>query len=118
MYPTLFNTPGLARFAEEIDAERNKFGDQRHPDGSGPTLGFLGRTIDQYVTVTRTVADRHNAADPAMTPWALILLEEVFEACAEADPTRLRAELVQVAAVCAAWVSDLDRRPAAAEAGL
>jgi hypothetical protein len=43
--------------------------------------------------------------------WALILLEEVYEALAEADPARLRTELIQAGAVIAAWVSDLDRRP-------
>ncbi|MFJ2863705.1 hypothetical protein [Kitasatospora sp. NPDC087314] len=39
MYPNLFTTPGLARVAEEIDAERARqiarWGDQRHPDGTG-----------------------------------------------------------------------------------
>ncbi|WP_051779349.1 hypothetical protein [Streptomyces sp. NRRL S-241] len=114
MYPSLFTTPGLGQFAEEVDAERGrqlqKFGDQRHPDGSGPTLGFLGRTIDEYVTVLKAAADRHNAHDPASTPWVLILLEEVFEAAAEDDRARLRAELIQAAAVIQAWVSDLDRR--------
>jgi hypothetical protein len=118
MYPSLFTTPGLATFAQELDAERGrqlaKFGDQRHPDGSGPTLGFLGRTIDEYVTVLKAAADRHNAEDPASTPWVLILLEEVFEAAAEDDRARLRAELIQAAAVIQAWVSDLDRRPPAA----
>ncbi|MFF4179652.1 hypothetical protein [Streptomyces sp. NPDC001750] len=37
-----------------------------------------------------------------------------MEALAEADPAKLRAELVHVAAVCAAWVSDIDTRPTAA----
>lgn len=42
--------------------------------------------------------------------WDLILLEEVFEALAEDDHDRLRAELVQVAAVVFAWIDDLDSR--------
>lgn len=110
-------TDGLAPFVTAVDNERQaqlaKWGDQRHPDGTGSTLGFLGRTIDEYVTVLKTAADRHNAHDPAATPWALILLEEVCEALAESDPAKLRAELVQSAAVIAAWISDIDRRPAA-----
>lgn len=45
-------------------------------------------------------------------------IEEVLEAFAEADPDRLRAELVQVAAVATKWIQALDRRsglPAAGE---
>lgn len=38
-----------------------------------------------------------------------ILLEEVYEALAEEDPTALRKELIQVAAVCVKWVEKLDR---------
>ena len=41
--------------------------------------------------------------------WDAILLEEVFEALAEADPVRRRAELVQVAAVAAAEIEAIDR---------
>jgi hypothetical protein len=48
--------------------------------------------------------------------WSLILGEEYGEACQAAlqhsssDPTDLRAELVQVAAVAVAWIDCLDRR--------
>lgn len=42
--------------------------------------------------------------------WRDILDEEVCEAFAETDPARVREELVQVAAVCAAWIEDIDRR--------
>lgn len=42
--------------------------------------------------------------------FALILLEEVAEAMAEADSDKLRAELVQVAAVAVKWIEALDRR--------
>lgn len=42
--------------------------------------------------------------------FALILLEEVAEAMAESDPDKLRAELVQVAAVAVKWIEALDRR--------
>jgi hypothetical protein len=55
-----------------------------------------------------------NHEDPV---WALILGEEFGEACQAAlqhsstDPTDLRAELIQVAAVAVAWVESMDRRP-------
>lgn len=42
--------------------------------------------------------------------WRLVLAEEVAEAFAETDRARLRAELIQVAAVAIAWVEDLDTR--------
>jgi hypothetical protein len=107
-YPRLFTTPGIGDFAEELDAERArqlaKWGDQRHPDGTG-------RPGD------RDAADRMRAAGQANGPeqdnWRDILAEEVAEAFAEVDPGLLRAELVQVAAVCAAWIRDIGRRPAA-----
>lgn len=41
-----------------------------------------------------------------------MLLEEVAEAFAESDDARLRAELVQVAAVAQAWIESIDRRSA------
>ncbi|SDI43397.1 ADP-ribose pyrophosphatase YjhB, NUDIX family [Nonomuraea jiangxiensis] len=43
--------------------------------------------------------------------WRHILAEEVLEAFAESDPDRLRAELIQAAAVAVKWVQSLDRRP-------
>ncbi|MFE5675083.1 hypothetical protein ACFQ7B_07665 [Streptomyces erythrochromogenes] len=106
MYPILFTTPGLAEFAGDVDAERGrqlaKFGDQKHPDGTGrPNLRFLAtRYRDQADLLIESEA----------ITWAAVLQEEVYEALAETDPAKLRAELIQVAAVCAAWVSDLDRR--------
>ncbi|WP_275558565.1 hypothetical protein [Streptomyces sp. 5-6(2022)] len=111
MYPTLFTTPGLRQFAEAIDAERQaqlaKWGDQRHPDGTGAeyyaAMADEARDICQHAAKYREVG----------APWALILLEEVYEALAETDPDKLRTELVQCAAVIQAWVSDIDRRAVA-----
>lgn len=109
MYPTLFSTPGVKVFAEDVDAERQaqlaKFGDQRHPDGTG--LPVYQHAARRY----RDHADR--AAASGHLAWRDVLLEEVYEALAEGGPGRLRAELVQVAAVCAAWISDLDSRTTA-----
>lgn len=106
MYPILFTTPGLRAFAEEIDAERGrqlaKFGDQQHPDGTG-LPGDQGQA-----DIARRICQK--AAAGSTLAWRHILQEEVREALAESDRAALRAELIQVAAVCAAWVSDLDRR--------
>lgn len=104
-------TDGLARFVADIDIERQrqlaKFGDQRHPDGTA-------------LTEDRDRADRARHVCDSMAwlgqlSWRDVLHEEVQEAFAESDPAKLRAELVQVAALCAAWISDLDRREPEAE---
>lgn len=108
MYPTLFTTPGVKDFAEAIDTERQaqlaKFGDQHHPDGTG----YDGS--DGHADFWRQKCQRAFAEGEGT--WGHVLLEEVFEAMAEADPARLRTELIQVAAVCAAWVADIDSREA------
>ncbi|KMS79079.1 hypothetical protein ACH49_13560 [Streptomyces leeuwenhoekii] len=108
-YPTLFTTPGIRAFAEEIDAERQRqiatFGDQHHPDGTG--------TIHHIDQADRVRAKVDQAAADGTQTWGNILAEEVAEAFAETAPNRLRTELIQVAAVCAAWIADLDSRPTA-----
>ncbi|MEU8728740.1 hypothetical protein AB0C68_05090 [Streptomyces tendae] len=105
-YPTLFTTPGVRQFAEEIDAERQrqlaKWGEQHHPDGTG--------TIAHIDQADRVRAKVDQAAADGTQTWGNILAEEVAEVFAESGPDRLRAELVQVAAVCAAWIADLDSR--------
>src|SRR5688572_25664360 len=107
MYPTLFTTPGVKKFAEAIDAERQaqlaKFGDQKHPDGTG--LPVHEHAARRY----RDQADRN--AQSGVLAWRDVLLEEVYEALAEKDPAALKTELLQVAAVCAAWIHDIDTRP-------
>lgn len=100
----------------DIHAERTSqnatWGEQAHPDGTGhgvylfdfdalPTYGVCARIARNHTDELRS---------DGCPLWAPILLEEVFEALAEDDPERLRAELVQVAAVAAAWVEALDRR--------
>ncbi|MFD7705617.1 NUDIX hydrolase [Streptomyces sp. NPDC059786] len=101
-------TRGLAAFVADVDAERQrqlaKWGEQHHPDGTGQ----YPETID--ADVARMACQ--NAAEGGYLDWLHILREEVAEALAESDPARLRTELVQVAAVCSAWIADLDARPA------
>lgn len=87
---------------DERERQNEKWGDQHHPDGTG----------DQYAVglaeENRNVCQT-NAANGNVT-WMDILLEEVWEALAEDDLGKLRAELIQVAAVCCAWVEDIDGR--------
>ncbi|MER6103595.1 hypothetical protein ABT115_15055 [Streptomyces sp. NPDC001832] len=110
MYPTLFTTPGVKAFAEKIDRERQaqlaKFGDQHHPDGTG--------SVHQQNAAGLARMECDDAFASGYGTWCHVLFEEVREALAESDPAKLRAELVQVAAVCAAWIHDIDSRPAVA----
>lgn len=93
----------LGEITRELVIQDVKWGEQNHPDGTGGP-------------VMRSEAERHRAACDYLHKvlnagdWRSILLEEVYEACAEDDPAKLRAELVQVAAVAVQWVLAIDRR--------
>lgn len=89
----------LERVAQDV-----KWGEQNHPDGTG------GALLRGAARLARMECDR--SAGEGRTTWHLILVEEVSEALAEDDPAKLRAELIQVAAVAAAWVESIDRRNA------
>ncbi|MEQ4721602.1 NUDIX domain-containing protein [Nonomuraea sp. B19D2] len=100
--------PGaLARVLADVAAERAAqdamWGMQILPDGTGDE----GTVAESDRARRETEAA---AAGGALT-WRHILAEEVLEAFAETDPERLRAELIQVAAVAVKWTQALDRRP-------
>jgi hypothetical protein len=119
-YPTIL--PFSARVLEEISHERgrqiNKHGDQSHlPDGTGDDRHLVRLTeLPTYGTlsyVARATTDEHaQRGGTGTVTYADILVEEVFEALSESDPSRLRAELVQVAAVAVQWVETIDKRVA------
>src|SRR5512139_2922113 len=95
----------LARVLSDVAAERaaqdEMWGLQDLPDGCDP--GFAAEA-DQAKETART------AWTAGELSWRHVLVEEVFEALAEDAPGRLRAELVQVAAVAVKWIEALDRR--------
>ena len=90
--------------------------EQNHADGTGPGTRPLRRLavnpdLRSAVELANAAKRRCDAEhDTGRGTWVSILLEEVFEACAEDDPARLRAELVQVAAVALQWADAIDRR--------
>ena len=90
----------------EVGAERIqqdvKWGQQDHEDGTG--YEYLREQADR----ARRECDAAFAA--GVGTWRHILREEYREAVACSDPAELRAELVQVAAVCVAWIEAIDRR--------
>ncbi|MGW0795150.1 NUDIX hydrolase [Streptomyces sp. NPDC002692] len=97
------------RIAAERLAQDAQWGEQNHPDGTGgDDATLLGRSFAAYRDLVRRACKEAEARGEVT--WALIDLEEDFEALAETDLTRLRAELVQSAAVKVAWIQAIDRR--------
>jgi len=101
--------PLNGRIIRDVRVERfaqlEKWGDQHHPDGTDP---------GQFTEAAQT-AQAANAqyAESGLLSWSHIMLEEVYEALASApDSPELRDEIVQIMAVCSAWLEDFDsRRP-------
>ena len=91
----------LDDIASERQAQHEQWGDQVLPMGTGAYIfEFMAmhyRTECQAAHANGTLTYQH------------ILLEEVFEALAEADPLKLKDELVQVAAVAVKMVELINR---------
>lgn len=94
----------IARVLAEVSVERfrqlDKWGVQHRDNGTG---GSHMRDAAENMRDHCNYLAEHGGAN-----WRAVLMEEVFEALAEHDPAALRAELVQVAAVAAAWIEDID----------
>lgn len=98
----------IAQINEEIVAERvrqeEKFPDQVDlPDGTGAEHSAT------VAKIARAACDEAHKA--GRVTWRHILCEEYAEAVAEVDRVKLRAELIQVAAVCVKWIEWIDKRP-------
>jgi hypothetical protein len=96
------------RVLSEVLAERirqdGRWGEQNHRDGTG--------SITQVLEADKAREGCKAAFARGDGTWMHVLIEEVFEAVAEEDPGKVRAELVQVAAVAVAWIEAIDRRTA------
>lgn len=92
----------LEEVFEERRRQHKKWGEQNHRDG---TLKACSVDAANYAK-----AHCQEAFEGGWGDWEMILREEFFEAMAEADPVKLRAELIQVAAVAVAWAQAIDRR--------
>lgn len=95
---------GIEAVLDSIRSERlaqhMRWGRQHHlPNGTGSRWSGLAESA-------RGTCDA--ASDAGTLSWRDILVEEVAEVMAEADAWKLRAELVQVAAVAVQWVQALD----------
>lgn len=77
-----------------------KWGEQNHP---------MGTSSDDELFAAAARARTNVATKNGSLTWALILEEETWEALAEEDESKLREELIQVAAVATAWIECIDR---------
>ncbi len=98
----------------DLELERHrqdaKWGEQNHRNGTGPGVFFMQTNVAQTAAMARSICDE--AHQSGYGTWVHIIWEEVAEALEESDPVRLRAELIQVAAVAVSWCEAIDRRVA------
>lgn len=113
----------VANVVEERVAQEAKWGQQNHPNGTGGETGIepfgYADAADLADWLAKpepdgTVADfmRHRCEvmfSQGSGTYEAILTEEWGEAVSEPDPAKLRAELIQVAAVAIAWAEKIDR---------
>jgi len=97
----------LAEIVQERARQDVKWGEQNHPDGTGRAYG-LSAVPELAADFAKQRCD--SAFDRGAGTWEHILFEEFCEAMAEDDPVRLRAELLQTAAVAVHWIEALDLR--------
>lgn len=100
----IFRDRALRGLDRERDRQIALWGRQSRLDGTGAS--FRGMA-DLFRSACETAA-----AGAFGASWRHVLLEEIYEALAEHEPDRLRAELVQAGAVIVAWIEDLDERKA------
>ena len=112
----------LDEIAYEAIRSIEKHGEQWHlPMGTGPEtlplavmphIGDLRPHVSAESLAVRatldTKAHSQNEGGDGTVTWWHILREEVFEAAAEDNPAKLRAELVQVASVALKMIDALD----------
>lgn len=105
----------LGEVLGECQGQLERWGLQNHPDGTGPLRPspmIWGSLADLNYGEFADAARRRTQRDfnSGHGSWEHILTEEVFEAYAEEDEEKLRAELVQVAAVAVSWIRAINRR--------
>lgn len=92
----------------ELERARAKFPGQHLPLGFGPDV----RVVDAMgaAALRDMIRDRTDyAAEHGHLTWLDVLAEEGFEAFAEDDSAKARAELVQLNAMCLRAILDIDR---------
>ncbi|MEV6621055.1 hypothetical protein AB0M83_02605 [Amycolatopsis sp. NPDC051106] len=107
----------LTRIAAERARQDALWGEQNHPDGTGPNVEVAGlsRRAADAAHTARFITEMARAE--GRLTWLHILREEVYEGFAEAAADDLFDELIQVAATAACWAEAIERRTATAEVG-
>jgi hypothetical protein len=79
------------------------------PDGTGPDVLWLPTSSQHTATEIQKIfrLDYDIATERGQLSKMHLVREEVAEVFQESDPSRLRAELLQVAALCVQWVEIL-----------
>ena len=92
----------LLETLREMDRQIQLFGVQSHPSGTGYAFSDSALLFarDNFAKCQKN----------GLLTWHEIMEEEIHEAYVETDPSRLREELIQVAAVALSWVRDIDGR--------
>lgn len=93
----------------DVYAERDRQRSLGHLDSHDYSDG-TGMHLDKALPLPSAASVRARAEAAFAVPWSLVLLEEVLEALEEDNEERLRAELVQVAAVAVRWIGAIDVR--------
>jgi hypothetical protein len=113
----------LAEIVTEWTRQDAKWGLHDHGDLLSQPYSGEALARSRYageVTRWKSINQRRERPGPdgaCEATWDGLLLEEVYEALAEDDPVKRRAELVQVAVVAAQWISALDRRAVSVSGG-
>ncbi|MFD4234264.1 hypothetical protein [Streptomyces sp. NPDC058542] len=104
----------LVEIATERAAQDAIFGQQNLPDlaGSASVQRTARRMFAEFADNYKAINDGNfdPRDDDPQLDFTGVFLEEVYEALAESDPAKLRAELVQAVAVGVKWIEAIDRR--------
>lgn len=98
-----------AEVAAELHRAMVKFPGHHLPLGFDPKVTWIPggfARADELRNIMRCMTDE--AADRGGLTWLHVLAEEAFEAFAESDPAKARAELVQLAATAFRAILDID----------
>lgn len=79
-------------------------------NGSGPETRWLAPFTGQSAAEIQEILRRDYEEfeeETGQPTWVHLIREEIAEAFEEDDPVRLKAELIQVAALCVSWAERL-----------
>lgn len=110
----------MEKILEEVRQERikqdKKWGEQNHPCLDQTLLNREGgctpqRMTEEYNIPSELLAKQScdRKADKGECTWVDIALEELSEVTSTFDIHKRREEIIQLSAVCVAWVEKIDR---------